>query len=180
MSTPEGVGESQQSQTQQQAAPAAAAANAAASANTSAKHPVRVILLVESTAAAATNHKTARKWVEVLLKRVDSDAKQTSSSDAAGTGRDDEQLPKTQYALIVYGTCDRSTQAPVQCSSWCSSTAELFDWMDGVQFVGGSSSKGTALTQALAQAIVMSKCPYPDGSRPAAAGRGCWSRNAGV
>lgn len=138
-------------------------------------HPSRIILLVEATAQAATNNKTARKWIDVLLKKIDADARGNDTSNSAvsqnSTQQPPEDMPKIQYGLIVYGTWDRSTQAPVQFSSWCSSLTELFEWLNGVQFVGGSPNKGTALTEALAQAIVMSKCPYPDGSRPATAGR---------
>jgi hypothetical protein len=136
--------------------------------------PSRIILLVEATAQAATNNKTARKWIDVLLKRIDADARGSDASNSAVSQNSMQQpaedMPKIQYGLIVYGTWDRSTQAPIQFSSWCSSLTELFEWLNGVQFVGGSPNKGTALTEALAQAIVMSKCPYPDGSRPAAAG----------
>lgn len=142
------------------------------------KQPSRIILLVEATAAAAANNKTARKWIDLLLKKIESDARAADSAVSgsgavAATGQaGQEDLPRTQYALIVYGTWDRSTQAPLQFSSWCSSLTELFEWLNGVQFVGGSPNKGAALTEALAQAIIMSKCPYPDGSRPTAAGRG--------
>jgi len=128
--------------------------------------PVRIILLVEATAAAATNSKTARKWIDVLLKKLDADCR---GGDSAGSGDD---MPKIQYGLVVYGTTDRSTQAPIQFSSWSTTLSELFEWINGIQFVGGSASKGTALTQAIAQAIIMSKCPYPDGTRPPPAGEG--------
>lgn len=138
--------------------------------------PVRIILLVEATAAAATNSKTARKWIDVLLKKLDADARgvePSTSAASSGHTKADDAAPRIQYGLVVYGTTDRSTQAPIQFSSWTSSLVELFEWLNGVQFVGGSNSKGTALTQALAQAIMMSKCPYPDGTRPPAAGIVC-------
>lgn len=138
-----------------------------------AKHPVRIILMVEATAAAATNSKTARKWIDVLLKKIDADARGTGgdqggAAQAAAAG--DEPMRRIQYALVVYGSWDRSTQAALQYSSWCSTLPELLEWLNGVQFVGGNLHKGTALTEALAQAIIMSKCPYPDGSHPAPAG----------
>lgn len=132
-------------------------------------HPPRIILLVEATAAAATNSKTARKWIDVLLKRIDLEAR---GAEQSGGQPADDSMPKVQYGLIVYGSWDHSTQAPIQFSSWCSTLPELLDWLNGVQFVGGNPNKGTALTEALAQAIIMSKCPYPDGSQPAPAGRG--------
>lgn len=134
-----------------------------------AKHPVRIILLVEATAAAATNSKTARKWIDVLLKKIDSDAR-GAGGDQGGAQGAEEPMPKIQYGLVVYGSWDRSTQAALQYSSWCSTLTELLEWLNGVQFVGGNPYKGTALTEALAQAIIMSKCPYPDGSYPAPAG----------
>lgn len=128
--------------------------------------PSRVILLVESTAAAAVTFKTARKWTHLLLRKVE-----TKESPSNANGADQSQvLPKLQCALIVYGTCDRSTEAAVQSSGWCSSSEQLLEYLNGVEFVGGLNSKGTALTHALAQAIILSKCPYPDGSRPTAAG----------
>lgn len=137
--------------------------------------PSRVILLVEATAAAATNNKTARKWIDVLLKKIDADARGADSavSQSTGSAQPAEDMPRMQYSLIVYGTWDRSTQAPIQFSNWCSSLTELLEWLNGVQFVGGGPNKGYALTEALAQAIIMSKYPYPDGSRPAAAGVCC-------
>jgi hypothetical protein len=130
--------------------------------------------VVEATAAAGVSSSTTRKWLDLLLKKIDGDSKvsETATSTAAqgDTPQSFEDLPKIQYALIAYGSWDGSTQAPIQFSSWCANLTELFDWLDGVQYVGGASNKGLALTEALAQAIIMSKYPYPDGSRPTPAG----------
>lgn len=136
--------------------------------------PSRVILVVEATAAAGVSSSTTRKWLDLLLKKIDGDSKisetATSAASQGDTPQAFEDLPKIQYALIVYGSWDASTQAPIQFSSWCANLTELFDWLDGVQYVGGTPNRGLALTEALAQAIVMSKYPYPDGTRPPPAG----------
>lgn len=137
--------------------------------------PTRVLLLVEATAAAGFSSKTARKWLDLLLKKVDDDAKANGTATSTASQGDTpqaaaEDLPKIQYALIVYGSWDSSTQAPIQFSSWCSNLLELFEWLDGIQYVGGTPNRGLAVTEALAQAIIMSKYPYPDGTRPPSAG----------
>lgn len=137
------------------------------------QHPVRIILLVEATAAAATGWSSTRKWLDVILQKMDMEI--NALADAAQrqdpSQESNNKMPRVQYALIIYGVRDRSTPAPVQCSAWTSLRTELATWLDGIQFVGGVASKGTALPQALAEAIVLSKSPYPGGAKPAAAGR---------
>jgi hypothetical protein len=146
---------------------------------TSPEQPSRVILVVEATAAAAQHHKTARKWVELLLTRLDADARSSRpASSAPGNSGSSEagqpgDNPGMQYGLVVYGTWDHTTQAPVQFGSWCNNLSELKEWLNGIQFVGGAHGRTTetvALSEALAQAVVMSKCPYPDGTLPIPAG----------
>lgn len=145
---------------------------AAAKATINKTGPLRIILLVEATAAAASGWSNIRKWLDVILQKVEIEV--NAAADASQPERQQEPnstMPGIQYSLIVYGTRDRSTQAPVQCSAWTSKRTQLAAWLDGIQFVGGVSSKGTALPQALAEAIVMSKSPYPGGAKPAPAGK---------
>jgi hypothetical protein len=129
----------------------------------------RIILLIEATAAANASWHGTRKWLDTILHLMDKDNNQEQQEPAANPKSSSRQS-KYQYALIVYATQDRSTPAPIQSSSWTSDLSQLFAWLDGVQFVGGITSKGMALTHALAEAIVLSKCPYPGGAKPAAAG----------
>jgi hypothetical protein len=147
-------------------------------------HPTRVILLVEATAAATSSWRGTRKWLDSILQMMEKDAEQHAAAladqaaKAAAQQQDamppspasNQAMPRSQYALIVYATHDRSTPAPIQVSSWTPSLKQLNTWLDGIQFVGGVSSKGTALPHALAEAIALSKSPYPGGARPAAPG----------
>jgi hypothetical protein len=161
--------------------------------NSSTAHPMRVILLVEATAAATSSWRGTRKWLDSILQMMEKDADQQAAAAAdpaakaaaaAGQQQDaqaaaaspasKQAIPRSQYALIVYATHDRSTPAPVQTSGWTSTLKQLFTWLDGIQFVGGVSSKGTALPHALAEAIALSKSPYPGGARPPAAGVTIW------
>lgn len=130
----------------------------------------RIILLIEATAAANASWRGIRKWLDTILHLVDKDNSQEQQEPAANSESSNSRQSKYQYALVVYATQDRSTPAPVQSSSWTSNLSQLFTWLDGVQFVGGVTSKGIALTHALAEAIALSKCPYPGGAKPAAAG----------
>ncbi|WIA08649.1 hypothetical protein OEZ85_008076 [Tetradesmus obliquus] len=160
----------------------------AAAAN-SRPHPTRVILLVEATAAATSSWRGTRKWLDSILHMMEKEAESQAAAAAAdpaakaaaaaGQQQDakpsaaspasKQAIPRSQYALIVYATHDRSTPAPIQVSGWTPSLKQLFTWLDGIQFVGGVSSKGTALPHALAEAIALSKSPYPGGARPPAA-----------
>jgi hypothetical protein len=150
-------------------------------------HPTRVILLVEATAAATSSWRGTRKWLDSILHMMEKEQQAAAAADRAasaaaaagqqqdakaGTGSpaSKQAMPRSQYALIVYATHDRSTPAPIQVSGWIPSLKQLFTWLDGIQFVGGVSSKGTALPHALAEAIALSKSPYPGGTRPAAPG----------
>ncbi|KAF6251069.1 hypothetical protein COO60DRAFT_679864 [Scenedesmus sp. NREL 46B-D3] len=161
---------------------------AAANSSPPTAHPTRVILLVEATAAATSSWRGTRKWLDSILQMMEKDAEQQAAAAAesaakggaaAGQQQDTrpgaaspaskQAMPRSQYALIVYATHDRSTPAPIQVSGWTPSLKQLFTWLDGIQFVGGVSSKGTALPHALAEAIALSKSPYPGGARPPAA-----------
>lgn len=162
---------------------------AAAAAANSRPHPTRVILLVEATAAATSSWRGTRKWLDSILHMMEKEAESQAAAAAdpaakaaaaAGQQQDakpgaaspasKQAIPRSQYALIVYATHDRSTPAPIQVSGWTPSLKQLFTWLDGIQFVGGVSSKGTALPHALAEAIALSKSPYAGGARPPAAG----------
>lgn len=142
------------------------------------KHPTtRVILLVEATAAAFSSWRGTRKWLDTILQMMEKDSESDPAAKAAAAQQADvkveavagTKMPRFQYALIVYATRDRSTPAPVQVSGWTPNLNQLVTWLDGVQFVGGVSSKGTAIALALAEAIALSKTPYPGGATPAAA-----------
>lgn len=149
------------------AEPAGAAATIEDTGTSSCAAPplVRVILIVETTAAAASTWRTTRKWLDTILQCAAKDVASTASTADATLERQ-PGAGGSQYALIVYGTHDRSTPAPVQSSSWTGSLQTLYGWLDGLQFAGGLAGKGTALAAALAEAIVLSKCPYPGGARP--------------
>jgi Mediator complex subunit 25 von Willebrand factor type A len=144
------------------AEPAGAAATIEDTGTSSCAAPplVRVILIVETTAAAASTWRTTRKWLDTILQCAAKDVASTASTADATLERQ-PGAGGSQYALIVYGTHDRSTPAPVQSSSWTGSLQTLYGWLDGLQFAGGLAGKGTALAAALAEAIVLSKCPYP-------------------
>lgn len=125
----------------------------------------RVIVVLEGTAAMAGSWITfGRKWLYAMLKNLDQEGKSAPPQGQPGV------VPKFQYCVVVYGTNDPTTPAPVMSSDWTCSTTEVQAMVDAVQFVGGVGSKGTCLAQALAEAINLSKCPYPGGTKPAAAG----------
>ncbi len=137
------------------------------------KHPIRIILLVEGTFALSSFWPDARKvYTESILRLLDQQQQQQQQQQPQQQQGDEQpgkqHMPRYQLALIVFHTNDSSSPCVLDRSSWTSDFSEFRQWLDALSFTGGGTMQ-PAVAEALAEAIYLSKCPYPDGSLPVCA-----------
>jgi hypothetical protein len=157
---------------------------------TGAQPPVRVIFVIETTYAAAVMWGRTREWCfENILRHLEHHAAKSKQQQQQQQQQPQEQelqkqhqlqqQPVFQVAVVSYGTAGPFSPHAVESSGWTSDAGRVRRWLDRLRFLGGGTLS-TALIEALAAAVYLSKHPYPGGALPPGPPGGTGAAGAGA